>query len=81
MQRILDTLFWITLCAFLVLGTLIVLGQLVGVIGVSPTLVEKSAAWLNWPAFTAATLCALVAFVRQYLPDVPALDEKTSSSR
>lgn len=77
MKRILDILFWATLCAFLVLGTCIVLGQLVGIILMSPALVEYIPAWLNWPAFTAATMCALVAFIRQYLPD--ATREKTNS--
>ncbi|MER7015412.1 hypothetical protein ABT324_28605 [Saccharopolyspora sp. NPDC000359] len=68
MKKALELVFWTALAAFLALGALIVLGQLLGVVLLSPWLVSGAAAALNWSAFSAATLCALAAFALQYFP-------------
>ncbi|KAA5835196.1 hypothetical protein ABT337_08080 [Saccharopolyspora hirsuta] len=68
MKKALEFVFWIALAAFLALGALIVFGQLLGVVLLSPGLVSGAASALNWSAFSAATVCALAAFALQYLP-------------
>lgn len=68
MKRTIEILFWISLVAFLALGTLIVFGQLLGVVILSPGLVNGAASALNWSAFSSATVCALTAFALQYSP-------------
>ncbi|GAA4863306.1 hypothetical protein [Saccharopolyspora cebuensis] len=68
MKKLVETVFWIFLVAFLALGALIVFGQLLGVVLVNPVIVSGAAALFNWSAFTSATICALAAFVLQYLP-------------
>ena len=68
MKRTIETLFWSSLVAFLTLGTLIVFGQLLGVVILSPGLVNGAASALNWSAFSSATVCALAAFALQYAP-------------
>ncbi|RKT87237.1 hypothetical protein SAMN05421805_102350 [Saccharopolyspora antimicrobica] len=69
MKKALEFVFWLALVAFLALGALIVFGQLLGVVVLSPGLVEGAAAALNWSAFSSATVCALAAFALQYLPE------------
>ncbi|MDA3650124.1 hypothetical protein LZ318_01760 [Saccharopolyspora indica] len=68
MKKVLEFVFWLALVAFLALGALIVFGQLLGVVVLSPGLVDGAASALNWSAFSSATVCALAAFVLQYLP-------------
>ncbi|WP_145015720.1 hypothetical protein [Micrococcus luteus] len=73
MKRIIDIAFWLTLGAFLLLGAVIVLVQLIGVVTLNGDLMVWAAETLNWPAFTSATLCAVAAFVRTYFADEPAV--------
>ncbi|MDA3627082.1 hypothetical protein OU415_16680 [Saccharopolyspora sp. WRP15-2] len=74
MKKALEFIFWIALVAFLALGSLIVLGQLLGVVALSPGLVEGAASTLNWSAFSSATACALAAFALQYFPKEKSTD-------
>lgn len=75
MKKALEFVFWLALVAFLVLGALVVLGQLLGVLSLSPGLVNGAASALNWSAFSSATLCALAAFALQYFPKEKATGE------
>lgn len=72
MKKAIEFVFWIALVAFLALGALIVFGQLLGVIVLSPGLVDGASAALNWSAFSSATVCALAAFALQYFPKADA---------
>ena len=69
MRRIVLVVFWASLAVFLLLGLGIVAGQLAGVLLGSASVVAGVASVLNWPAFSAATVCSLAAFVLGYLPD------------
>ncbi|GLU86545.1 MULTISPECIES: hypothetical protein [Kocuria] len=69
MRRIVLVVFWASLAVFLLLGLGIVAGQLAGVLLGSGSIVAGVASVLNWPAFSAATVCSLAAFVLGYLPD------------
>ncbi len=69
MRRIVLVVFWASLAVFLLLGLGIVAGQLSGVLLGSGSVVAGVASVLNWPAFSAATVCSLAAFVLGYLPD------------
>lgn len=69
MRRIVLIVFWASLAVFLLLGLGIVAGQLAGVLLGSGSVVAGVASVLNWPAFSAATVCSLAAFVLGYLPD------------
>lgn len=69
MRRIVLVIFWASLAVFLLLGLGIVAGQLAGVLLGSGSVVAGVASVLNWPAFSAATVCSLAAFVLGYLPD------------
>ncbi|ALB03078.1 hypothetical protein JRG18_02510 [Kocuria palustris] len=69
MRRIVLVVFWASLAVFLLLGLGIVAGQLAGVLLGSGSVVAGVASVLNWPAFSAATVCSLAAFVLGYLPD------------
>ncbi|WP_278855538.1 hypothetical protein [Kocuria palustris] len=69
MRRIVLVVFWASLAVFLLLGLGIVAGQLAGVLLGSGSFVAGVASVLNWPAFSAATVCSLAAFVLGYLPD------------
>lgn len=69
MRRIVLVVFWASLAVFLLLGLCIVAGQLAGVLLGSGSVVAGVASVLNWPAFSAATVCSLAAFVLGYLPD------------
>lgn len=66
MKKIIETLFWITLGAFLALGLTVVVGQLVGVVAVSPGWVSGASKLFSDTAFTLSTLCAVFAFALQY---------------
>ncbi|MCM3331982.1 hypothetical protein [Kocuria palustris] len=69
MRRIVLIVFWASLAVFLLLGLGIVAGQLAGVLLGSGSVVAGVASVLNWPTFSAATVCSLAAFVLGYLPD------------
>ena len=69
MRRVVLVVFWASLAVFLLLGLGIVAGQLAGVLLGSGSVVAGVASVLNWPAFSAATVCSLAAFVLGYLPD------------
>lgn len=69
MRRIVLVVFWASLAVFLLLGLGIVAGQLAGVLLGSGSVVAGVASVLNWPAFSAATVCSLAAFVLGHLPD------------
>ncbi|WP_304323934.1 hypothetical protein [Corynebacterium frankenforstense] len=63
------TLFFFFLAAFLLLGAVIVLGQLVGVFFGSGSVVVGLSEGLGPWAFAASTLCALCAFGLKYQPE------------
>lgn len=73
MKQLIVIVFWFSLVAFLVAGSAIVLGQLIGVVTGSGEIVAGSAALFNWPAFSLATVCALAAFLLGYFPSERAL--------
>jgi hypothetical protein len=66
-RGILDRLFVIGLATFLILGSVIVLGQLVGVITGNGALTIATAKTLGKTTFYAATVTGLIGYVQGYL--------------
>lgn len=68
--RALQTLFRLSLCASLLLGVLLTLGQLAGVVALRPDWVTGSQAIFFKPAMVAAATFGILAFVAAYFrPD------------
>lgn len=67
MSRLVDAVFRVSLVVFLLLGCALVLLQLVGVIGLSSGLVVGASERLGPPAFMAAGVTGVLAYVLSYL--------------
>lgn len=68
MKKLIAALFWISLAAFMLLGAIVVFGQLLGAIVQQPAWMLALDETPSTLAFVMSTICALSAFVLQYLP-------------
>lgn len=67
MKKLLDTLFWASLAGFVLLGAVVVFGQIAGTVLHQRDWVTALDGWPSSAAFVISTVCALAAFVLQYL--------------
>lgn len=66
MRKILELLFWGCLAAFLVLGAVVVFGQILGVLASSGAIVKGVSDRFSDLAFALSTACAAAAFGLRY---------------
>lgn len=67
MRKLVEALFWISLAAFILLGAVVVVGQILGTIAFQPAWVAGLAGVPSTAAFVMSTVCALAAFTLQYI--------------
>lgn len=67
MKKIVDGLFWLSLAGFILLGAIVVFGQIAGTVFHQRDWVTGLDGWPSTAAFVVSTVCALAAFVMQYL--------------
>jgi len=69
-------LFKIGLVACFTLGSLLVLGQMAGVLAQRPDWIAASSAWLFVPTITAAAVFGVLGYVGHYLAPDPGAEEE-----
>ncbi|MFP7169578.1 hypothetical protein [Terribacillus sp. 7520-G] len=79
MRKIAEILFKVLLVAFLTCGTLLVLGQILGIILQKGELIILSAEWFKNPTIILSALFSLVGFSLNYLPKRNDAKEQDSS--
>ena len=67
MKKLVDGLFWLSLAGFILLGAIVVFGQIAGTVFHQRDWVTGLDGWPSTAAFVVSTVCALAAFVMQYL--------------
>lgn len=67
LRSFLDTIFVIGLVSFMVLGSILVFGQLVGAFTLNGALTIKSSDILAKPAFVIASITGLIGFLGAYI--------------
>lgn len=72
MKKLIDGLFWASLAGFIILGAVVVFGQIAGTVFRQRDWVTALDGWPSTAAFVVSTVCALAAFVMQYLRPDPA---------
>ena len=83
MRKIAERLFKVFLVAFLACGTLLVFGQILGLILQNGEIIIRSAEWFKNPTIILSALFSLVGFSLNYLPkgkDVKSEDKSMTGS-
>ncbi|SDD14926.1 hypothetical protein SAMN05421663_10775 [Terribacillus halophilus] len=79
MRKIAEILFKVLLVAFLTCGTLLVVGQMIGIILQKGDLIIQSAEWFKNPTIILSALFSLVGFSLNYLPEKKEVNEQDNS--
>lgn len=67
MQKIIKQGFLLSLMGFILIGILLVLGQVIGLMIQNSALIIKSSEYLSTIAFTLSSIAAILGFVLHYL--------------
>ncbi len=67
MQKIIKQVFLLSLMGFILIGILLVLGQVIGLMIQNSALIIKSSEYLSTIAFTLSSIAAILGFVLHYL--------------
>lgn len=79
MRRLAELLFKLFLVAFLACGTLLVFGQILGLILQNGDLIIQSAEWFKNPTIILSAIFSLVGFTLNYLPKDKNIDDQDKS--
>lgn len=67
MVKVLKRAFLLSLMGFIVVGILLVLGQVLGLVIQNSTLILKSSEYLSTTAFVLSAIAAVLAFILHYM--------------
>lgn len=79
MRKLAELLFKLFLVAFLACGTLLVFGQILGLILQNGDLIIQSAEWFKNPTIILSAIFSLVGFTLNYLPKEKNSDDQDKS--
>lgn len=79
MRKLAELLFKLFLVAFLACGTLLVFGQILGLILQNGDLIIQSAEWFKNPTIILSAIFSLVGFTLNYLPKDKNIDDQDKS--
>ncbi|MFP7253454.1 hypothetical protein CHH91_05010 [Virgibacillus sp. 7505] len=79
MRKLAELLFKLFLIAFLACGTLLVFGQILGLILQNGDLIIQSAEWFKNPTIILSAIFSLVGFTLNYLPKEKNSDDQDKS--
>ncbi|WP_366247262.1 hypothetical protein [Terribacillus aidingensis] len=79
MRKLAELLFKLFLVAFLACGTLLVFGQILGLILQNGDMIIQSAEWFKNPTIILSAIFSLVGFTLNYLPKEKNIDDQDKS--